>query len=74
MVEAAQIIACFAAVLLAAGLAGWVKMFRDPALRRIDGGLKEQSRLAEFSSQMLMFAVGLSAIAAILAVLGLFAG
>lgn len=70
MIEAARILALLAVVALGAGLFGWVKLFRSPALQRLDGRRKRSFARAETASQLLLVAVGLSAVAAVLAVAG----
>ena len=68
MLEAARILAILSVLALGAGLLGWVKLFRSPALQRLDGRQKRTFGRAEMASQLLALAVGLSAVAAVLAV------
>jgi len=70
MLEAARILGGFSAVLLVAAIAAWVKLLRGPALQRLDGRPDRSSEQTEIASQMLVLAVGLSGIAAVLAVVG----
>ncbi len=70
MLEAARILALFSAVALFAGIMGWLKLFRHPALQRLDGRPEQAPRRAEAASQLLLLAVGMSAVAAVLAVAG----
>ena len=72
MLEAARILGGFSAVLLVAAIVAWTKLLRGPALQRLDGR-PDNSGQAEIASQLLVLAVGLSGIAAILAVVGWFA-
>lgn len=68
MLEAARIIGGFSAALLIAAIAAWVKVFRGPKLRRLDGGTAPDVAKGEIASQLLALSVGLSAVAAILAI------
>ena len=68
MLDAAQVLACLAAVLLAMAVGAWAKLSRGPALRRLDGGSEPLSRQSELPAQLLMSAFGLSALAAALAI------
>lgn len=67
MLEAARIIGCFSAILLVTAIAAWVELFRTPALQPIDGRAAPNGKV-EIASQILVLAVGLSVVAALLAV------
>ena len=67
MLEAARIIGCLSAFLLITAIAAWVKLSRSPALQPIDGSASQNGRI-EIASQILVLAVGLSAVAAVLAI------
>ena len=69
MLEAAQVLACLAAVLLAMAVGAWAKLGGGPALRRLDGGSEPLSWQSELPLKLLMAAFGLSALAAALAIL-----
>jgi hypothetical protein len=68
MLEAAQVLACLAALLLVMAVGVWAKLGCEPALRRLDGGSEPLSRQSELPLQLLMAAFGLSALAAALAI------
>ena len=70
MDEAAKIIGLFSAALLIVAVVAWVRLGWGPALQRTDGRMASTSGETEFASQLLVLAFGLSAIAAILAVIG----
>ncbi len=70
MLELARILGGFSAVLLVITIAAWLKLLRAPLLQRLDGRLGLNSGPAEIASQLLVMAAGLSAVAAILAVVG----
>ncbi len=72
MLETARILAIAAAVLLAVALAAWLKIFRGPALQRLDGSAASESN-AQTASKLLGLALGASAVAAVLATLDLMA-
>jgi hypothetical protein len=67
MLEAAQVLGGFSALLLIASLVLWTKRPRGPLLQRIDGGRAPIPGAAELASKMLVLAFGLSAVAALLA-------
>jgi len=68
MLDAAQVLACLAAVLLAMAVGAWATLGRGPALRRLDGGSEPLSWQSELPLQLLMAAFGLSGLAAALAI------
>jgi hypothetical protein len=73
MLEAARILGWLAAALLVAAVAAWVPLLSGPALRRLDGGTEPDVARTELASRALIFAFGLSALAAALAIAGWFA-
>ena len=70
MVEAANVLGLLAAVLLLMAGVGWVKLLRGPLLQRADGATWLDSRQAEFASELLFWAAGLSSAAVFLTVAG----
>ena len=58
-----------AVLLLIAGVA-WIKVIRSPLLQRMDGSTGMDSAQEELASELLLWAMGLSTAAAILAVAG----
>ena len=72
MLESARILAIAAAVLLAVAVAAWLKMYRGPALQRLDGSAESESKM-KVASQLLGLALGASAVAAVLGTLDLVA-
>jgi hypothetical protein len=70
MSEAGQILALLAALSLLASLAIWAALLRGPLLQRLDGQPASNAGLTALVIQLLMLAVGLSAVAAVLAVVG----
>ena len=67
MLQAARALGSIAAVSLILAVAALMKPGRGPALQRLDG--RSDARQTEVAAQLLMFAVGLSALAAALAVI-----
>ena len=72
MIEASRILGFASVALLALAIAAWWKLWRAPALARLDG-LKE-SKLAqgEVASRLLVLAAGFSVVAALVAIVGWF--
>jgi hypothetical protein len=70
MSEAAQILALFSALSLLASVAIWAVLLRGPLLQRLDGRRVSNAGPAALAIQLLMLAVGVSAVAAMLAVAG----
>jgi hypothetical protein len=70
MPEAARILALFSALLLLASVVIWTNMLRGPLLQRLDGRRGSNDHPAELAGKALFLAVGVSAVAAILAVAG----
>ena len=68
MREAAQILGLFSAAMLIVAVLTWVRLGRDSALLRLDGRSISNSGRAELASQLLVLAFGLSAVAALLAI------
>jgi len=68
MREAAQILGLFSAAMLIVAVLTWVRLGRDSALLRLDGRSISDSGRAELASQLLVLAFGLSAVAALLAI------
>lgn len=73
MIEIARILGTSSAVLLLLAVAFGARSFRNPLLQKLDGMTAFNSSQAETACQLLLAAVGLSAVAAILSVWGFFA-
>ena len=71
MLESARIFAAVAAVALLVAVVTWVKVFRTPALQRLDGSIAGGEGQAKSGSRLLGIALGASAVAAVLAMLDL---
>lgn len=69
MVEAAPTLGIIAAILLIVAFAAVVKL-RGPMLQRLDGSREPKAGHQEIASQLLVLAVGFSAISAVMAVVG----
>ena len=69
MLEVARAVGFFAAILLLVAVAAWIKLFRGPELRRLDGPAAKAGN-AEIASQLLVLSAALSGVAAALAVAG----
>jgi hypothetical protein len=69
MLEVARVVGFFAAILLLVSVAAWIKLFRGPELRRLDGSAAKTGN-TELASQMLVLSAVLSAVAASLAIIG----
>lgn len=67
MLEVAHVLGFFAAILLLAAVAEWIKLARGPELRKL-GGRAAKAGNAEIASQLLVLAAALSAVAAAVAV------
>lgn len=74
MLETARIIGFVSAVLLLAAIGAWAKAIWTLLPQRLDGRALLDSKQAKFASELLFFAVGLSAVAAFLAVSAHFVG
>jgi len=70
MVEAGNVLGVLAAVLLLIAGVAWIKVIRSPLLQRMDGSTEMDSAQGELASELLLWAMGLSAAAAILAIAG----
>lgn len=68
MLEIAQALAFLAALLMVVSFAIWTNRLRGPLLRRLDGARASNARPAEVAINLLTAAVGLSGVAAGLAV------
>lgn len=74
MIELASLLGGVSALLLLIAIAAWLKMGRTPLLRRLDGRAELDSAQGQAAAQLLVAALGLSAAAALLAVIGWIAG
>ena len=74
MLETSALLGWLSAALLFAAVAAWLKLGRGPVLQRLNGRGPLEKDQVENASRLLVIAVGLSAVAAILAVIGAFAG
>ncbi len=70
MIETARLLGWLSAALLLAAFAAWMKVPRGAFLQRLGGRPGLNSGRAEGASQLLFLAVGVSAVAAVLAVAG----
>ena len=70
MVEAANSLGGLAAVLLLIAVIAWAKLLRAPPLQRADGGTDMDLAESEVASELLIWAAGLSGVAAFLALAG----
>ena len=70
MVEAGNILGALAAALLLMAAVAWVKLIRGPRSQRTDGRTGIEGDQAEFASELLLWAAGLSTAAMFLAVGG----
>jgi uncharacterized iron-regulated membrane protein len=70
MLEAGGIFGLFAALMLVASVVIWAKRLRGPLLLRLSGRRKSNVRPTELVSEVLVLALGLSAVAAGLAIVG----
>ena len=69
MIETARILGGFSVVVLIVALAAWVRLIREPGLRRLDGQVERNPAQAEIASRLSLLAVATSALAAVIAVL-----
>ena len=74
MVEIAGSLGWVSAALLFAALAAWIKLGPRLLHQRLDGRATMKTEPVEIASRLLVLAVGLSAVAAILAVAGWISG
>jgi hypothetical protein len=70
MPEAASTIGLFSALFLLASGAIWVGLLRGPLMQRLDGSRASNRRPAQFAIWVLILSLGLSAVAAVVAVGG----
>ena len=70
MLEGAQLFAGVSAVLLLAALLVWASLLKGPLLQRLNGSRASNARPAEIAARILATALGLSAIAAVVAIVG----
>lgn len=68
MVDAANVLGAFAAVLLLMAVIAWVQLIQSPPMQRTDGRTIMDLAQGEFASELLFWAAGLSSAAAFLAV------
>jgi hypothetical protein len=70
MPEIAQTLAFLSALLMVISVAIWAKQLRGPLLQRLDGQRASNVTPAGIAMKLLMAAFGLSALAAVLAIVG----
>jgi hypothetical protein len=70
MLVVAQMLAFSSAILLVTSIAIWAGLLRGPLLQRLDGSRAVNVRPAELAVKALALAVGVSALAALLAIVG----
>lgn len=73
MLEAAHILASLAVILLIVSIAVWANPLGRPLLRRLNGSAVAYRGHLQIAALLLLTAVGLSAVAAIMAIAGWFA-
>ena len=73
MFEGSQVLGLFAAALLVVAAIAWVKLMRRAGWQGLDGKVRASGVRIETASQLLVVALGVSAVAAFLAIGGLFA-
>ena len=74
MLESAGFLGWLSGALLFAAVAAWLKLGRRPLLQRLDGLSNSNNQQVERASRLLLMAVGLSAVAAALAIAALMFG
>jgi hypothetical protein len=70
MTEVAQALAFLSALLMVIAFVIWLNWLRGPLLQRLDGQRASNATPAALAIKLLMAAVGVSALAAILAIVG----
>jgi uncharacterized SAM-binding protein YcdF (DUF218 family) len=70
MPEIAKLLALFAGLLMIIAFAIWTACLRGPLLKRLDGRLASNEAPARLAAGSLMAALGVSAVAAVLAIGG----
>ena len=73
VIEASRILGFASVALLALAVAAWWKLWRSPALARLDGGKGSKFAEGEVAARLLVLAAALSAVAAMVAIGGWFA-
>jgi hypothetical protein len=73
VIEASRILGFASVALLALAIAAWWKLWRAPALARLDGLKGSKLAQGEVASRLLVLAAAFSAVAAIVALGGWFA-
>lgn len=68
MLEFARILGALSAVLLVLAVAAWIKLAGGPVLQRLNGRRGSDTSEAESASRLVVLALGLSVVAAVLAV------
>ena len=71
MVEVARTLAFVSALLVVISLAIWAKWLRGPLLQRLDGQQASNVALAAIAMRLLVAGFGVSALAAVLALVGI---
>ena len=74
MLETAGFLGWFSAALLFAAVAAWLKLGRGPLFQWLNGRSALKSGQVESASRLLVVAVGISAVAAVLAITSLMFG
>lgn len=72
MIETSRILGFASVALLTIAIAAWLKIWRRPALARLNGTTTPNLAGGEFASRLLVLAAGLSAVAALVAITGWF--
>jgi hypothetical protein len=70
MLEASGALGWFSAALLFAAVTAWVKLGPGPMLQKLDGSKTFNTNKIESASRLLFIALGVSLVAAIVAVVG----
>ena len=68
MAEVAAALGCFSALLMVVSLAIWASWLRGPLLQRLDGERASNAASAGIAINLLVAAFGVSAVAAVLAI------
>ena len=71
MVEASNILGVLAAVLLLGAIIAWSMLIRRPLMQRTHGSARMDSAQGELAFELLFWALGLSGLAALLAIAAL---
>lgn len=70
MIDAARTLAALSALLMTASIAIWTNWLRGPLLLRLDGQKASNAAPAGIAIRLLIGAFGLSAVAAVFAIIG----